>query len=314
MVQLTATTQDPKEDEKTEKAKADSVQKPVELPPMAVGLRTAPETKETTSSKEATPSVTPVNQKPMEVTPPMAVGLIALPTTPTVQDPSATEDVHHTSSQDRQRIQGTVYRSVEQGGWLVRDARTRQEFLLVFDEAMPRPSWLNDGVEVEVLGQPRPNMPTVYMLGTPLVVDDIQLIRTPTQPRGDYDTDAVLSVISRASGRTAANPSVTREQLQRFLRNAMRGSPDAQIAAMLLENFDTLMSPYRYGYLAEQGVVQVNVNGQQSESSYQERYYYGETYYNGALDARTIQRVASLDGNGKTFSANDLGRLRKMQA
>ncbi len=73
---------------------------------------------------------------------------------------------------------GTLTKTVEEGGWLVRTPG--REYLLLSTSAYRREPWFREGTSVEVQGREVTDVMTIYMQGTPFRVSAMK----PLSPAG----------------------------------------------------------------------------------------------------------------------------------
>jgi hypothetical protein len=73
-------------------------------------------------------------------------------------------------------VVGQLNRTVEPGGWTVTDRHTNQKYFLMQAEEFENRRWFHEGQTVRVEGTPRPNRPHAHMEGTPLAVNDMQVM------------------------------------------------------------------------------------------------------------------------------------------
>lgn len=69
-------------------------------------------------------------------------------------------------------IRGQIQRTVEAGGWLIVDQGSK--YLLLKAERFQRESWFKEGAQVEAVGEPKPDVVTTYMEGTPFEVHSMR--------------------------------------------------------------------------------------------------------------------------------------------
>ena len=73
---------------------------------------------------------------------------------------------------------GTLAKTVEEGGWLLRT--TGKEYLLLSISSYRKEPWLREGAGVEVKGREVTDVMTTYMQGTPFRVSAMK----PSSPSG----------------------------------------------------------------------------------------------------------------------------------
>lgn len=75
-------------------------------------------------------------------------------------------------------VRGRLQKTVEAGGWLVVDGG--HKYLIINAQRFRNESWFKEGTEVEAVGEPKSDVMTVYMEGTPFEVRSLR----PLAPSG----------------------------------------------------------------------------------------------------------------------------------
>ena len=85
-----------------------------------------------------------------------------------VSDPPGRIEETVTSEQELEIHRGTLAKTVEEGGWLLKT--TGKEYLLLSISSYRNEPWLREGAGVEVKGREMTDVMTIYMQGTPFRV------------------------------------------------------------------------------------------------------------------------------------------------
>ena len=93
-------------------------------------------------------------------------------------DPPARIEETVTSEPELEVHRGTLAKTVEEGGWLLRT--TGKEYLLLSISSYRKEPWLREGAGVEVKGREVTDVMTTYMQGTPFRVSAMK----PSSPSG----------------------------------------------------------------------------------------------------------------------------------
>ena len=83
-------------------------------------------------------------------------------------DPPARIEETVTSEPELEVHRGTLAKTVEEGGWLLKT--TGKEYLLLSISSYRNEPWLREGAGVEVKGREMTDVMTIYMQGTPFRV------------------------------------------------------------------------------------------------------------------------------------------------
>ncbi len=71
-------------------------------------------------------------------------------------------------------VRGSLQRTVEAGGWLIVDQGNK--YLLLNSQRFQSESWFKEGMQVEAIGEPKPDVVTTQMEGTPFEVRSMRPI------------------------------------------------------------------------------------------------------------------------------------------
>ena len=84
-----------------------------------------------------------------------------------------------TSEPELEVHRGTLAKTVEEGGWLLKTSG--KEYLLLSTSSYRQEPWFQQGADVEVKGREATGVMTIYMQGTPFRVSTMQLQSPPQQ-------------------------------------------------------------------------------------------------------------------------------------
>jgi uncharacterized protein YggE len=86
-------------------------------------------------------------------------------------------------------VQGRLQKTVEPGGWVIAAGKTR--YLILNARNFQKETWFKESAEVEAVGDPKPDVVTTYMEGTPF---EVRTMHPVEQTGANVDTGATRRV------------------------------------------------------------------------------------------------------------------------